>query len=162
MLIVVAPASIQRCTISSTKWGSARVASMGLNSTLLVYFAARRTIASACVTTCSRSFFSWCAIWMSLVLMNTWMRGSAAFFTDSHAISTSDSTARASAQILTSRTSAEIRLTASRSPGVEQGKPASMMSTPSRCSCLAISTFSSGVNATPADCSPSRSVVSNT
>ncbi len=115
---------------------------MGLNSTLLVYFAACRTIASACVSTCSRSLFSWCAIWMSLVLMNTWMRGSAAVFTASHAVSTSLGTAVASAQMVAPRTSAEIRCTASRSPGVEQGNPASMMSTPSRSSCFAISSFS--------------------
>jgi hypothetical protein len=34
------------------------------------------------------------------------------------------------------------------------------MSTPSFSSCFAISSFSFGVKATPADCSPSRRVVS--
>ena len=62
--------------------------------------------------------------------------------------------------MVASRTSREMIWTASRSPGVEQGKPASMMSTPSFSSCFAISSFSSGVKAIPADCSPSRRVVS--
>ena len=50
--------------------------------------------------------------------------------------------------------------TASRSPGEAAGKPASMMSTPSRASCLATSSFSRRCIVAPGDCSPSRSVVS--
>ena len=46
------------------------------------------------------------------------------------------------------------------SPGEVAGKPASMMSTFNFASCRAISTFSSIVNEMPADCSPSRNVVS--
>ena len=48
----------------------------------------------------------------------------------------------------------------STSPGEEMAKPASMMSTPSRSSWRAISTFSAAFSAMPGDCSPSRSVVS--
>ena len=40
------------------------------------------------------------------------------------------------------------------------GKPASMMSTFSRSSCLANSSFCSDVSEKPGDCSPSRNVVS--
>mgnify|MGYP001558394529 CR=1 FL=1 len=45
-------------------------------------------------------------------------------------------------------------------PDEAAGKPASMMSTFKRSSCLAISSFSSGVREAPGHCSPSRSVVS--
>ena len=58
-------------------------------------------------------------------------------------------------------TSRAISETASKSPGEETGKPASMMSTLSRASWRATSSLSSMVKPTPADCSPSRSVVSN-
>ncbi len=57
-------------------------------------------------------------------------------------------------------TSRAIAWTASKSPGEVIGKPASMMSTPSRASWFAISTFSWRLSEIPGDCSPSRSVVS--
>src|SRR6185437_3939376 len=50
--------------------------------------------------------------------------------------------------------------TAAASPGDEIGKPASMMSTPSRASWCAISSFSCLLSEIPGDCSPSRRVVS--
>src|SRR3954467_10559137 len=50
--------------------------------------------------------------------------------------------------------------TASKSPGLVIGKPASMTSTPSLASCWAISSFSAVFSEMPGDCSPSRSVVS--
>src|SRR4051812_3772539 len=53
-----------------------------------------------------------------------------------------------------------IACTASKSPGLVIGKPASMMSTPSRASWVAISSFSWVFSEMPGDCSPSRSVVS--
>ena len=71
-------------------------------------------------------------------------------------------TARARPAITGPFTSRAIWEIASRSPGEVAGKPASMMSTFSLASWRAISTFSSMVKAMPADCSPSRSVVSNT
>ena len=53
-----------------------------------------------------------------------------------------------------------IACTASKSPGEAIGKPASMMSTPSRASWWAISSFSAVFSEMPGDCSPSRRVVS--
>ena len=58
------------------------------------------------------------------------------------------------------RPSLAIAVTASKSPGEVIGKPASMMSTPSRASWCAISSFSCVFSEMPGDCSPSRSVVS--
>jgi len=52
--------------------------------------------------------------------------------------------------------------TAARSSGEAIGKPASITSTPSRASWRAMSSFSLLVSVAPGDCSPSRSVVSNT
>src|SRR5215212_1931462 len=57
-------------------------------------------------------------------------------------------------------TSRAMVCTASKSPGEVIGKPASMMSTPSRASCCAISSFSWRLSEMPGDCSPSRRVVS--
>ena len=70
------------------------------------------------------------------------------------------SSARASPAMIGVLDLARDRLTASKSPGEVIGKPASMMSTPSRSSWCAISILSRGVQATPGDCSPSRRVVS--
>src|SRR4051812_48846879 len=53
-----------------------------------------------------------------------------------------------------------IACTASKSPGLVIGKPASMTSTPSLASCWAISSFSAVLSEMPGDCSPSRNVVS--
>ena len=58
------------------------------------------------------------------------------------------------------RTEVAISRTASNSPSLEMGKPASITSTPSRSSCRAISSFSSTFIEAPGDCSPSLSVVS--
>src|SRR3972149_835929 len=58
------------------------------------------------------------------------------------------------------RTSLATAFTASKSPGELAGKPASMMSTPRRCSCWGVSILSWMLKATPGDCSPSRRLVS--
>ena len=97
---------------------------------------------------------------MSELERNTWMRGRSASLIASHAASTSPGRQRASEQITGRLTSAAMRRTASKSPGELAANPASMMSTPMRSSCLATSSFSSVVRPAPADCSPSRSVVS--
>ena len=55
-----------------------------------------------------------------------------------------------------------IVFTAWKSPGEAMAKPASMMSTPKRSSWRATSVFSCKFMLQPGDCSPSRSVVSNT
>ena len=57
-------------------------------------------------------------------------------------------------------TSLQTRTTESKSPSDDAAKPASITSTPSFSSCLAIITFCSQVILAPGDCSPSRSVVS--
>jgi len=68
---------------------------------------------------------------------------------------------RARPQMIGPSTSRAIASTASKSPGEVIGKPASMMSTPSRASWWAISTFSWRFSEMPGYCSPSRNVVSN-
>ena len=99
-------------------------------------------------------------MWISLAEMKTWMRGVSACETAFQHESTSSGCARARPAIIGPRTSRAISETASKSPGEENGKPASMMSTLRRASCRATSSLSSIVKPTPADCSPSRSVVS--
>ena len=70
------------------------------------------------------------------------------------------STARVSAQIVGSETAFEISSTELKSPGLEIGNPASMMSTPRLSSNFATSIFSVVFSWQPGTCSPSRSVVS--
>ena len=90
------------------------------------------------------------------------MRGRAAPDNAAQARSMSAGMARASPAMMGRRTAAAIVFTASKSPSDEIGKPASMMSTPSRSSCWASRSFSAGVMLKPGACSPSRRVVSNT
>ena len=99
-------------------------------------------------------------IWTSELEMKTWTRGRSASATALPAWSTSSGTQRASDAMMGVRTSRQMVRTASKSPGELAAKPASMTSTPSRSSCLAISSFSGVVSPMPADCSPSRRVVS--
>ena len=99
-------------------------------------------------------------MWMSLVEMNVWMRQRSAPPSASAARVMSPGTTRASAAITGPFTLDAISLTASNSPSLETGKPASITSTSRRASCSAISTFSARVSAIPGACSPSRSVVS--
>src|SRR4051794_33440104 len=100
-------------------------------------------------------------MWMSDVDRNVWIRGRSLSRIASHARSMSAALARARPQITGPLTSRAIVWTASKSPGEAIGKPASMMSTPSRASCWAISSFSAVLSEMPGDCSPSRKVVSN-
>ena len=99
-------------------------------------------------------------MWIWLVEMNVWIRQSSAPFSASAARRMSPSVVRASAAITGPRTLDAISATASNSPSDETGNPASRMSTFSRASCSAISTFSARVSAMPGACSPSRRVVS--
>src|SRR5438477_1653413 len=99
-------------------------------------------------------------MWISLVDTNVWIRNRSAPLSASPARSMSPGTTRASAAMTGPLTVSAISRTASNSPSLETGKPASMMSTFSRASCSAISTFSARVRAMPGACSPSRSVVS--
>ena len=67
---------------------------------------------------------------------------------------------RANAKISGPRPASTIDFTAASSWGETIGIPASIRSTPAAASRLAIASLSSAVNATPACCSPSRSVTS--
>ena len=139
---------------------SDRVASMGENSTSSQYCLACATAAWACPFTSSRVVCNWCSMWMSLVEMNVWMRGRSESLIAFQAASMSWKPVRARPQMTGPCTSRAMAWTASKSPGEAIGKPASMMSTPSRASCCAISSFSCTFSEMPGDCSPSRRVVS--
>ena len=99
-------------------------------------------------------------MWMSLVEMKVWMRGRSESLIAFQAASMSWKPVRASPQMTGPCTSRAMASTASKSPGEAIGNPASMMSTPRRASCCAISTFSCLLSEMPGDCSPSRRVVS--
>ena len=92
--------------------------------------------------------------------MPVWIRPFFANFSDSAATSISFSTARVSAQMVGQVTAFEISTTELKSPGLEMGNPASMISTPSSSSAFATSIFSIVFNWHPGTCSPSRNVVS--
>src|SRR5471032_3226276 len=104
-----------------------------------------------------RSFISMCS---GDVAMKVWMRLRSAGARASAARAMSRSLARESEQMVDSRTAAAMALIDSKSPCEAAAKPASMTSTRSCSSCLAMRTFSSLVIEAPGDCSPSRSVVS--
>ena len=142
MLIVVAPASIAVLTTSAMNSTSERLPSSGENSTSSVYSRACVTAALAWPITSSRVVCSLRSMWMSEVAMKVWMRGRSAYLTAFQAASMSCLEVRASPQITGPSTCWAIAATASASPGEVIGKPASMMSTPSRASWWAISSFS--------------------
>jgi hypothetical protein len=103
---------------------------------------------------------SLCCMWMGLVAMKVCTRPELALRIASPALRMSPSLARASEQIVESFTAAATAWIASKSPGLEAAKPASITSTRRRSSCLPMRTFSSRVMAAPGLCSPSRIVVS--
>src|SRR5918997_67675 len=134
MLIVVAPSSIASWMTSAVYSMSARVASIGENSTSSTKVLAWATAARACALTSSRVDISWCSMWMSEVETKVWMRGRAASRTASAARSMSAAWTRASPAMTGPSTSRAIARTASKSPGDAIGNPASMTSAPSRAS----------------------------
>ncbi|MNX63969.1 hypothetical protein D3C86_949830 [compost metagenome] len=91
-----------------------------------------------------------------------WIRGRLAYCNAATAESISPLFARVNAQMIGSDTAFESSTTLWKSPGLEIGNPASITSTPSASSSLAISIFSGVVNWQPGTCSPSLKVVSNT
>ena len=139
---------------------SERLPSSGENSTSSQKLRARATPPAASAFTCSGVMRSFFAMWIGDVAMNTWMRGCAACRTASHARSMSAKPVRARPAMIEPCTDLAIASTASKSPWLAIGKPASMMSTPRRASCSAISSFSPTSSEMPGDCSPSRRVVS--
>ncbi len=139
---------------------SERTASSAENSTSSVYWRARLTICAARSSTCSGVMRNLCCMWIGLVAIKVWMRPRAAGLMASAARSMSFSTARARPHTVLSLITLATAFTASKSPGLAAGKPASMISTRMRSSALAMRTFSSWVMDAPGLCSPSRSVVS--
>src|SRR5438034_3424745 len=103
---------------------------------------------------------SFICMWIGELAMNVWTRPDFAPFSASPARRTSLSLARASPHTVLSLIALAIAFTAAKSPLDDAGNPASMTSTLSRSSCLAMRIFSSLVIDAPGLCSPSRKVVS--
>jgi hypothetical protein len=158
--MVVAPALMVASKMRQRKSTSERTASSAENSTSSVYWRASFTARTAASSTASGSMRSLCCMWMGLVAMNVCTRPRLAPFTASPARFTSLSLARASEQTVESFTAAATARIASKSPGLEAAKPASITSTRRRSSCLPMRILSSFVMAAPGLCSPSRIVVS--
>jgi hypothetical protein len=160
MLIVVAPAAIDASTSRQRKSGSERPASSGENSMLSVYSRAQPIDFTACARTCSGVIRSFIFMWMGELARNMCRRPDLAPLIASPARRTSFSLARASAHTVLFLIALAMAFTAEKSPFDDAGKPASITSTFSRSSCLAIRIFSSAVIEAPGLCSPSRKVVS--
>src|SRR6266576_2439225 len=161
MLIVVAPAAIDASTSLHRKSGSERPASSGENSMLSVYSRAQPIDFTACASTCSGVIRNFIFMWIGELARNMCRRPDLAPLSASPARRTSFSLARASAHTVLFLIALAMALTAAKSPFEEAGKPASITSTFSRSSCLAMRIFSSLVIDAPGLCSPSRKVVSN-
>ncbi len=130
MLSVVAPASTEARSTSSMKSRGVLVASWGLNSTSSVCSRARLTPPRVSASTWASFILSMCSMCCGLVEMKTWMRDRSASRTASQQRSTSASCVRdrpqmagASGAVPTERA---IVCTASKSPWLATGKPASM------------------------------------
>src|SRR5690606_25221287 len=101
-------------------------------------------------------------MWVSDAPMPVWIRGLLAYFRASTAVSISPLTARVRAHTVGVVTNLDISTTLLKSPGLEIGNPASIISTPSVSNSSAMMSFSGVVNCEPGTCSPSRRVVSKT
>src|SRR5690606_29107348 len=108
----------------------------------------------------SRVLLNLYLICMSEAPIPVWIRGCLACFNASAALSISPLTARVSAHTVGFVTNLDISTTLWKSPGLEIGKPASIISTPSSSSASAMMSFSGVVSCEPGTCSPSRRVVS--
>ena len=126
MLRVPAPLSTATRSTSHMKSKSDREASSGLNSTSSVYSRARATAEAASASTWSGLIFSLCSMWVGLVAMKTWMRRLSAGSMASQHRSISEWLVRDSPQITGPRTEEAMAWTASKSPWLAIGKPASM------------------------------------
>src|SRR6266545_1627430 len=160
MFSVVAPASTATWTTWSRNSIGVLVASCGLNSTSSHSSPARATEALVASSTWSELMRSMCSMWLGLVDRNTWMRECSASLTASKQRSTSPRLARDSPAMVAPWTVRAISRTASKSPWLATGKPASMTSTPRRASCSAISSLALAFRLMPGACSPSLRVVS--
>src|SRR5919198_2530523 len=160
MFSVVAPAWTATLSTSSRNSIGVLVASCGLNSTSSQCCRALATAPPVASTTCWGLMRSMCSMWLGLVDRNTWMRALAASSTASKQRSTSAALARASPAMVGPWTVRAISRTASKSPWLATGKPASITSTPRRASCSAISSLALAFRLMPGACSPSLRVVS--
>jgi len=129
--MVVAPALMAVSTTRHRKSRSEREASSAENSTLSVYPAQRRTPASIICSTTSGSLRSLYFMCRGEVERKVWMRGFLASFTASQQRSMSLSMQRHRPATWMDFACRAIRCTDSKSPWLEAGKPASIMSTPS-------------------------------
>ena len=125
MFSVVAPASTATRSTSHMKSKSDREASSGENSTSSVYRRAWATAAAASDFTWSGVIFSLCFMWVSLVAMNTWMRLRSACCTASQHRSMSARAVRERPVMTGPRTDFAMASTASKSPWLATGNPAS-------------------------------------
>ena len=105
---------------------SEREASSGENSTSSVYSRARDTAETASFSTCSGLMRNLCSMWVGLVAMKMWMRRFSAGSMASQQRSTSLWAVRDRPQMTGPRTDEAIACTASKSPWLAIGKPASM------------------------------------
>ena len=160
MFNVLAPLVTASWHTSTRKSGSERLPSSGENSTSSQYARARATLAAASERTSSSVMRSFFFMWIGDVAMKMWMRGCSACRTASQARSTSLNAVRDRPAMVEPFTLLAIASTASKSPWLAIGNPASITSTPRRASWSAISSFSPTSSEIPGDCSPSRRVVS--
>src|SRR5699024_4505672 len=159
-LITDAPASMTRSIISAKNSRSEREASSADHCTWENFLLAYDTILTAVSITSSGVFFNLYFMLIGDVAKKRCTHGSAAPFKASQAISTSDLTVRAKAVTDVPLIVSAISFTVLKSPWEEAGKPASILFTPKRSNCFAISIFSNLFKFTPVDCSPSLRVVS--
>ena len=158
--MVVAPLSIATAVIFLRNSMSLLVASSAENSMFGQNFLAYATICFACSSTSSGVILSLYSMCIGEVAMKTWILGSAAPLTASHAASMSLTLQRARLATVQSLTFSAMVFTDSKSPGDTMANPASIMSTLSFSRQCATSIFSWRFMLQPGDCSPSLSVVS--
>ena len=126
MFSVPAPLSTAAWSTSHMKSKSDREASSGLNSTSAVYPRACATAEAASARTCSGLIRNLCSMWVGLVAMNVWMRRRDAGSMASQQRSMSLWAVRERPQITGPVTDEAMACTASKSPWLAMGKPASM------------------------------------
>ena len=126
MLSVPAPLSMAAWSTSHMKSKSEREASSGLNSTSSVYSRARATADPASASTCSGLILSLNCMCVGLVAMNVWMRRLAAGSMASQHRSMSLWAVRDSPQMVGPSIVWAMAWTASKSPWLAIGNPASM------------------------------------
>ena len=160
IFIVEAPFLIAASTVLHMKSKLVRVPSSQDHSTSSHKFLANETLSITFWYTWSGSSCNLCFMCNSLVEINVWILGWAAFLRASAADWISFWDALLKAHTCDFFIIEEISFTALKSPFDAAGKPASIISTPRVSKALAILIFSSMFIDAPGDCSPSLIVVS--